>query len=92
MRDEIITALYECTDPQTGKKPFTLVLLKEDAKILGLYGDKVGDIVYSIRPEFSGQHGPHLPATKFGIGSLEGLRIMSGPGIKKNSALVEIHG
>jgi len=87
VRDDVISAMYNYTDPETGKKPFSLVLRKEDARILGLYGRKVGDIVYSIGPEFGGQHGNHLPTAKFGMGSLEGLLVMAGPGIKKGFIL-----
>ncbi len=87
VRDEVISALYDYTDPETGKKPFTFVLRKEDARILGLYGRKVGDIVYSIGPEFGGQHGNHLPTAKFGMGSLEGLLVLTGPGVKKGHVL-----
>jgi predicted AlkP superfamily phosphohydrolase/phosphomutase len=87
VRDQVVSALYDYTHPETGKKPFTLVLRKEDARIIGLYGEKVGDLVYSIGPEFGGQHGPHLPTAKFGIGSLEGLLVLAGPGIKKNFVL-----
>ncbi len=87
VRDEIISALYDYADPETGKKPFTLVLRKEDARVLGLYGKKVGDVIYSLGPEFGGQHGTHLPTAKYGIGSLEGFLLMAGPGIRRNHQL-----
>ncbi len=86
VRDEIIKLLYDYTDPKTGRKPFTLVLRKEDARILGLYGDTVGDIVYACLPE-SAHHGLQLPTAEFSTGSQKGLLILKGPGIKRGFVL-----
>jgi len=87
VRDQVIKALYEYTDPETGKKPFTLALRREDARIIGLYGDRVGDIVYALSSDFGGQHGSQLPTEEFGIGALKGLLIMKGPGVKRNHVM-----
>ena len=87
VRDEIIRSLYEYTDPQTGKKPVTLALRREDARVLGLHGDRVGDVVYAVHPDFGAEHGQALPTAERGIGSLKGLLIMAGPGVKKNYIL-----
>ena len=87
LRDEIIALLTDYTDPATGRKPFALVLSREDARVLGLYGDRVGDIVFAVTPWFCGQHGPVLPTAKIGIGSIEGLLVMKGPGIRKGFRL-----
>ena len=81
--DQVIKALYDYTDPETGLKPILFALRKEDARIIGLYGERVGDIIFALRPEFGGQHGAFLPTAKYGIGDLRGLLIMAGPGIKK---------
>ncbi|HEX30286.1 TPA: hypothetical protein ENG04_09425, partial [Candidatus Poribacteria bacterium] len=87
VQEEIIHALYNYTDPETGKKPIALALKKQDARIIGLYGDRIGDVVYAITPDFGGQHGPHLPTARFGLGDLRGLFVMSGPGVKKGEIL-----
>ncbi len=87
VRDKIIEALYNYTDPKTGKKPVVLALKREDARIMGLYGDGVGDVVYAVSPLFMAQHGPHLTTAEYGIGSMKGLLIMSGPGIRKGVVL-----
>jgi hypothetical protein len=79
--------LHDYTDPETGKKPVVLALKREDARILGLYGDRVGDVIYALRPEFTGEHGQQLPTAEFGAGSQKALFIMSGPGVKKNYVL-----
>lgn len=84
LQEEIIKLLYGYTDEKTGKKPVALALKKEDARIIGLHGDRIGDVVFAISPYFGHQHGPHLPTAKYGIGSLQGLFIMKGPGVKKN--------
>ena len=87
VREQVINALYDYTDPKTGKKPIIFALRLEDARVLSLYGDTCGDIVYAISEFYGGQHGPHLPTARYGIGDVGGLFIMSGPGVKKNVVL-----
>jgi len=87
VREQIIRHLYDYTDPETGKKPIALALKREDARILGLYGDRVGDVVYALNPEFGGEHGNFLPTASYGMGSMKGLLIMCGPGIRRNAVL-----
>lgn len=55
--------------------------------MIGLYGDRIGDIVYGVRPEVSGEHGRQIPTGEFGIGSMKGLLVMKGPNIKKGYRL-----
>lgn len=86
-RDKIIDALYNYTDPKTGKKPIAFALRKEDARILGLHGDRVGDVIYGVGAEVSGEHGRQLTTGEFGVGSMKGLLIMAGPNIKKGYVL-----
>ena len=83
----IIDALYTYVDPETGKRPVALALTKEDARIIGLGGDSVGDVIYALYPEFGGQHGYILPTAKWGPGSLRVLFQMYGPGVKKGYRL-----
>ncbi|MFH1059276.1 MAG: alkaline phosphatase family protein [Pseudomonadota bacterium] len=84
---EICDALLSYVDPVSGKRPVALALAKKDARILGLYGDRVGDVVYALYPEFGGQHGHMLPTAEFGPGKLRSLLIMNGPNINKNFTL-----
>lgn len=88
IQDEIIKALYDYTDPHTGKKPVAFALKKQDARIIGLYGERIGDVVYGIYPEVSGEHGRQITTGEYGIGSMKGLFIAKGPNIKKG-AIVE---
>ena len=87
VQQQIIDALYAYVDPVTGKRPVSLALSRKDARILGLHGEHVGDVVYAIYPEYGGQHGPHLPTTEWGIGKLKALEAYYGPGIKKGFVL-----
>jgi len=83
VREQVIAALHEYVDPETGEHPFSLILRKEDARIIGLYGDRVGDIVYAVRGKFMGQHGCLLTTAEYGIGALKPLFLIAGPNIKR---------
>jgi hypothetical protein len=87
VQQEIIDSLLLYVDPETGKRPVALALSKRDARILGLYEDAIGDVIYALYPWFGGQHGMILPTAEWGIGSLKGLLTMTGPGMKKGHRL-----
>ena len=65
---DIIAALHGYVDEKTGLCPFALALTREDAEMVNLWGDLVGDVVYALRPEFDGAHGKQLPSASLGIG------------------------
>jgi len=85
--DEIVRVLYDYTDPRTGKKPVAFALKKSDSRIIGLYGDYVGDVVYGIRAEAAGEHGRQLTTGDYGAGDMRGLFLMAGPGVKRGIEL-----
>ena len=87
VRREVIAAIMEYKDPETGRHPFTLAVTREDAETLNLWSDLVGDIVYAVRPEFDGAHGRHLPVARFGISGQHSTFIMAGPGVRQGMAL-----
>lgn len=87
VQQQIIDALLTYVDPATGKRPISMALSKQDARILGLYGAHVGDVIYAVYPWFSGQHANILPAAEWGVGNLKALLTFTGPGIKKNYRL-----
>jgi predicted AlkP superfamily phosphohydrolase/phosphomutase len=87
VQDEVIKALYDYTDPRTGKKPIVFALKKQDARIIGLYGERIGDVVYGVYPEVSGEHGRQITTGEYGIGSMKGLFIAKGPNIKKGEVV-----
>ncbi|MCL4465261.1 MAG: alkaline phosphatase family protein [Chloroflexi bacterium] len=80
---EIVDALLTYVDPRTGTRPVALALTKKDARLLRMAGDSVGDVVYALYPWFGGQHGNILPTAEWGVGSLRGLLVFNGPGIKR---------
>ncbi len=84
---EICDALLTYVDPDSGKRPVALALPKKDARIFGLYGDRIGDVVYALYPEFGGQHGHMLPTAEKAPGALAPLLILNGPNIKKNNKM-----
>ena len=91
VREEIIYALQSYKDPITNRNPFSLILRKEDARMIGLYGDKsrkkIGDVIFALRAPFGGTHGPQLSTTQWGMSSIGSLFIIKGPGIKRNHIL-----
>ena len=87
VRDQIIEALYDYKNPETNRCPFTLVLKREDARLIGLYGPRVGDIVYALNPQYGHEHGQGLPTARFGRGSLESIILLAGPRIRQGIKL-----
>ncbi|MEM1611326.1 MAG: alkaline phosphatase family protein [Sulfolobales archaeon] len=47
--DQIIRAIQAVRDPDTGEPVFDLVVTREQARTLGLWGDRVGDVVIATR-------------------------------------------
>lgn len=52
VRENIIKALYEMRDPNTGNQIVKLALKREEAAFLGQNGDRVGDVVYYLHPPY----------------------------------------
>ncbi len=40
-------------DPETGECPIALAIRKEDAEMLGQWGERVGDIIYYLKPGYT---------------------------------------
>jgi predicted AlkP superfamily phosphohydrolase/phosphomutase len=83
VQKEIIAALYEYTHPLTGEHPFALALTRDDAEMINLWSDLVGDVVFALRPEYDAAHGQHMPSAKLGIGAQHAVFVLAGAGIKK---------
>lgn len=88
-RSEIIQALLEYKDPRLGRCPFSLILRREDAYMLGLWGDRVGDLIVCVEPggDYGQGHGNMLPTAKFGLSSLQATLVMAGPGVRSGVKL-----
>ncbi len=87
VQNEIIKALYDYTDPESGLKPIAFAFKKQNARFLDLYGDTTGDVVFCYADEFGSQHGPQFPSATQGMGDMRGLFALSGPGVKQGHVL-----
>ena len=87
VRVRAMRAMLDYRDPATGLCPFSLVVPKEEARVLGLHGDGVGDIVYAVREEFADEHGQMLPEDTRAVGDwgMRCLCLFSGAGIRPGS-------
>jgi predicted AlkP superfamily phosphohydrolase/phosphomutase len=91
VRARVLRALLDYRVPATGRCPFSLVIPKEDAVGLGLYGDGVGDVVYAVHPEYCEEHGQMLPQTTTGPGAwgMPALCLFSGAGIRAGGVVTD---
>ena len=85
--EQVIAALEGYRDSRSGRKPFVFALSKEHARMLGLYGDRIGDVVFGVEGWGFGEHGRQVPTSAYGMGSMRGLLLMSGPGIRKGARI-----
>jgi predicted AlkP superfamily phosphohydrolase/phosphomutase len=51
--DAIMAALYGSHDGETGDCPVELVVRKENARAFGQWGDRVGDLMYFLKPGYT---------------------------------------
>ncbi len=52
-RDRIIDLFQNLKDPNTGENVVNMILRKEEGEFLGLHGDRVGDIVYTLNTNYN---------------------------------------
>ncbi|MEZ0393779.1 MAG: alkaline phosphatase family protein [Desulfurococcaceae archaeon] len=50
---KVMDVLMSARDPDTGEPVFSLVMTRDEARGLGLYGDRAGDVVLSARPGYA---------------------------------------
>jgi len=53
VREEVLQAVYSMRDPETGECPIALAVRKEDAEVLGQWGERVGDVIYYLKPGYT---------------------------------------
>jgi predicted AlkP superfamily phosphohydrolase/phosphomutase len=89
VRLRAMQAMLDYRDPGTGLCPFSLVVPGEEAGVLGLHGDGVGDVVYAVREEFADEHGQVLPEETRAVGAwgMPSLCLFSGPGVGLGSII-----
>ncbi len=83
VEEEIIDALYNYRDPNSGRRIIALALRNKDALLLGASGPEFGDIVYWLEEGFHRVHGDSL-STHLGVAntSVSPIFIAAGEGIK----------
>jgi len=86
IRDRIIELLLDCRDPKTGRRLINLALRKEECRSFGLWGDRVGDVIFTQAPE-TGGHGKQLPVAELGEGSIQGFLCVQGPGVRSGHVM-----
>ena len=98
IRREVIDVLRSCKD-QEGEYAVAFALRREDAPMIGLWGEYVGDIVYAYSPGFTwgiqilegegsvriggANHGPQIPTTETEISSNYATFMIIGKDVKK---------
>jgi len=53
LRTRVIDLFRNVKDPDTGRNIVNMVLKREEAEFLGLYGDRVGDIIYTLDTHYN---------------------------------------
>jgi len=97
VRKQVIDALRSCKDEE-GEYAVAFALKREDAAMIGLWGEHVGDVVFAYSPGFTwgvdgiwegsqkaggANHGPQIPTAETHYSSNYAIFIIAGPGIKK---------
>jgi len=52
VRESILRILHNAEDPETGSCPYAVALRREDAEMLGLWGERVPDVVQFLKPGY----------------------------------------
>lgn len=85
LESQIISDLYNYRDKKTGKRVVSIALRNEDAVLLGVGGDRAGDIVYFMEEGFNIIHADSLSTQKgYFDTSVSPIFVAAGPGIKEN--------
>ncbi len=88
VQEEIIKALYEMKNPETGERVVALALKKKEAGALGIQEgpgfDRVGDVIYAWKPGYMSHPFIYRTAVKYRDGS---ERIIVNPELYEPAAL-----
>ena len=84
VEEEIMTRLYGYKHPETGKRVIALAIRNKDAILLGMGGDRCGDIIYFNAEGYNYDHCDSLSTTTgCQSTSVSPIFISAGPGIKE---------
>lgn len=85
LEEEIISALYNYRDKETGRRVIAMALRNKDAALLGMSGPECGDIIYFLEEGFNRIHGDSLPTQRgYFDTSVSPIFIAAGKGLKEN--------
>ena len=88
VQEEIIRALYDMKDPETGAQVVALAIKKEESGTLGIYEgkgyDRVGDVIYAWKPGYMSHPFIYRSAIKYRDGS---ERIIANPELYEAAGL-----
>lgn len=85
--NEIVNKLLDYKDPKNGERPFTFAFKRDEMKVLGLYGENVGDIYFVFNPRWARVHGTSLTTHSYKGTSVQAFFAMNGAGVKKGAKL-----
>lgn len=89
VEEDLIKALYQYE--YQGKRAISLALRNKDAKVLGMYGPRCGDVVYFLAEGFNRLHGDSLATTNGYWGTtVSPIVIFAGKGFKKGATVNRI--
>ncbi|MHB1414387.1 MAG: alkaline phosphatase family protein [Chloroflexota bacterium] len=83
VQEDIVEALKSYKHPKSGKHAYTVAFKKHEAELIGLYGDRVGDVVYALRPEADLEHGHELPTSRVKDVDMRVIFFLKGPNVKE---------
>jgi len=90
--DEVIAALYDAAEPETGKRMVALALRREDARLVGLGGPLMGDVVFAVAGGIGapggGVHAGQIPTAQSRAGTQCSLLLAAGPGIRRGHRIM----
>lgn len=88
VQQEIIRALYDMKDPETGESVVALAITKEESGTLGIFEgpgyDRVGDVIYAWKPGYMSHPFIYRTAIKYRDGT---ERIISNPELYEPAVL-----
>ncbi len=97
VQEQIIDALQDWRDPNTGKKVVALALKLQDAQVIGIWGRDNGDVIFTfnrgfgwgtprnqeaIGPAWEALHGSQIPTSEKGLLTNMGCLVTAGPDFK----------
>jgi len=84
VRNEVVRLLETAEAPDApGERFCQIVLKREDAGFLGMWGPDVGDVIFFGKTSVLGSHHGNWPAGRADHGGIPAATIFAGPGVKQ---------